>query len=284
MFHELPRCSRSSRWRRSSWRRSSDRVCSQSSSGSGVGSAGQWSAGRGGLPVRFRAFGHSTGAVGQAGAATLRARTEGACTGGRPGDSLAGAWGKTLPAPCGGRSRSAAGSSGHGPTVAGAGKPPVRPDSEPRPAEGSSGHGPAGARGEIAALPLDLGPARRGADAIRERRPASSGARSAPTGPGLDRAGGNSAHAAAPSPGGGVPVVMMTGSFSLVDIVAAQTSTPFIFLQPVSFAIFFVSAMAEIKRIPFDLPEAERTDCRVPHGIQRTEVRVVFSLAYMSLW
>jgi NADH-quinone oxidoreductase subunit H len=54
-----------------------------------------------------------------------------------------------------------------------------------------------------------------------------------------------------------VPIVMMAGSFSLVDIVAAQKSTPFIFLQPVSFAIFFVSAMAEIKRIPFDLPEAE---------------------------
>jgi len=54
-----------------------------------------------------------------------------------------------------------------------------------------------------------------------------------------------------------VPVVMMAGSFSLVDIVAAQTSTPFIFVQPVSFVIFFLSAMAEIKRIPFDLPEAE---------------------------
>jgi NADH-quinone oxidoreductase subunit H len=54
-----------------------------------------------------------------------------------------------------------------------------------------------------------------------------------------------------------VPVVMLAGSFSLVDIVAAQTSTPFVFVQPVSFAIFFVSAMAEIKRIPFDLPEAE---------------------------
>ncbi|MCX5883521.1 MAG: NADH-quinone oxidoreductase subunit NuoH [Deltaproteobacteria bacterium] len=54
-----------------------------------------------------------------------------------------------------------------------------------------------------------------------------------------------------------VPVVMQAGSFSLVDIVSAQTSTPFIFIQPVSFAIFFVSAMAEIKRIPFDLPEAE---------------------------
>ena len=54
-----------------------------------------------------------------------------------------------------------------------------------------------------------------------------------------------------------VPIVMMAGSFSLVDIVAAQTKYPFIFVQPVSFAIFFVSAMAEIKRIPFDLPEAE---------------------------
>ena len=54
-----------------------------------------------------------------------------------------------------------------------------------------------------------------------------------------------------------VPVVMMAGSFSLVDIVAAQTSYPFVFVQPVSFVIFFVSAMAEIKRIPFDLPEAE---------------------------
>ena len=54
-----------------------------------------------------------------------------------------------------------------------------------------------------------------------------------------------------------VPVVMMAGSFSLVNIVAAQTSYPFIFVQPVSFAIFFVSAMAEIKRIPFDMPEAE---------------------------
>ncbi|MBI5594419.1 MAG: NADH-quinone oxidoreductase subunit NuoH [Deltaproteobacteria bacterium] len=54
-----------------------------------------------------------------------------------------------------------------------------------------------------------------------------------------------------------VPVVMLAGSFSLVDIVAAQKSTPFIFVQPVSFVIFFVSAMAEIKRIPFDLPEAE---------------------------
>jgi len=50
---------------------------------------------------------------------------------------------------------------------------------------------------------------------------------------------------------------MEAGSFSLVDIVNAQTKLPYILLEPVAFAIFFISAMAEIKRIPFDLPEAE---------------------------
>ena len=54
-----------------------------------------------------------------------------------------------------------------------------------------------------------------------------------------------------------VPVVMEARSFSLVDIVRAQAHHPFILVQPVSFAIFFISAMAETKRIPFDLPEAE---------------------------
>ena len=50
---------------------------------------------------------------------------------------------------------------------------------------------------------------------------------------------------------------MLAGSFSLVSIVDAQAEVPFIALQPISFAIFVISAMAESKRIPFDLPEAE---------------------------
>jgi NADH-quinone oxidoreductase subunit H len=54
-----------------------------------------------------------------------------------------------------------------------------------------------------------------------------------------------------------VPVVMLAGSLSLTAIVDAQAGLPFIVLQPVSFAIFVISAMAESKRIPFDLPEAE---------------------------
>jgi NADH-quinone oxidoreductase subunit H len=53
------------------------------------------------------------------------------------------------------------------------------------------------------------------------------------------------------------PIVMLTGSFSLTAIVDAQARIPFIVLQPVSFIIFIISAMAESKRIPFDLPEAE---------------------------
>ncbi len=54
-----------------------------------------------------------------------------------------------------------------------------------------------------------------------------------------------------------VPIVMMARSFSLVDIVNAQADYWFILVQPVSFVIFVLSAMAESKRIPFDLPEAE---------------------------
>jgi len=54
-----------------------------------------------------------------------------------------------------------------------------------------------------------------------------------------------------------IPVVMLTGSFSLVDIVSAQDGLPFILVQPLAFIIFILSAMAESKRIPFDLPEAE---------------------------
>ncbi len=54
-----------------------------------------------------------------------------------------------------------------------------------------------------------------------------------------------------------VPVVMLARSFSLVEITNAQAARPFILIQPASFILFFIAALAEIKRIPFDLPEAE---------------------------
>jgi len=54
-----------------------------------------------------------------------------------------------------------------------------------------------------------------------------------------------------------VPVVMLAHSFSLVEIVRAQERLPFLLLQPLAFLIFFISSVAEMKRIPFDIPEAE---------------------------
>ena len=58
-----------------------------------------------------------------------------------------------------------------------------------------------------------------------------------------------------------VSVVMMTGSLSLKDIVYEQANWGGwkwnIFLQPLGFVIFLVSAFAETNRTPFDLPEAE---------------------------
>jgi NADH-quinone oxidoreductase subunit H len=54
-----------------------------------------------------------------------------------------------------------------------------------------------------------------------------------------------------------VPVVMLAGSFRLSDIVAAQDGAWFIVYQPLAFLVFLLSILAECKRIPFDLPEAE---------------------------
>jgi NADH-quinone oxidoreductase subunit H len=53
-------------------------------------------------------------------------------------------------------------------------------------------------------------------------------------------------------------VVMLAGSLSMVDIVNAQQGRWFIFLQPLGFMIFAITMVAEAKRAPFDLPEAEQ--------------------------
>ncbi len=54
-----------------------------------------------------------------------------------------------------------------------------------------------------------------------------------------------------------VPVVMMARSFSLTEIVMAQEKLPYLLLNPLAFLIFLISVLAESKRTPFDLPEAE---------------------------
>lgn len=52
-------------------------------------------------------------------------------------------------------------------------------------------------------------------------------------------------------------VVMMSGSFNLRDIVNAQEGLWFIVPQFVGFVVFFIAGIAESRRTPFDLPEAE---------------------------
>ena len=52
-------------------------------------------------------------------------------------------------------------------------------------------------------------------------------------------------------------IILCTGSLNLTDIVLFQSSIWFIFVLFPSFIMFFISALAETNRIPFDLPEAE---------------------------
>ncbi len=52
-------------------------------------------------------------------------------------------------------------------------------------------------------------------------------------------------------------VIMLAGSFNVVDIVEAQRKTWFFIPQFPGFIIFTVAGLAETRRIPFDLPEAE---------------------------
>jgi NADH-quinone oxidoreductase subunit H len=52
-------------------------------------------------------------------------------------------------------------------------------------------------------------------------------------------------------------IIMMTNSFSLKTIVEAQKGLWFVVYQPLAFLIYFIAAVAETNRTPFDLPEAE---------------------------
>ena len=52
-------------------------------------------------------------------------------------------------------------------------------------------------------------------------------------------------------------VVMLAGTLNLTGIVESQDSFPWIVFLPVGAVVFFICILAELERIPFDLPEAE---------------------------
>ncbi|HJS83119.1 MAG TPA: complex I subunit 1 family protein, partial [Nitrososphaera sp.] len=53
-------------------------------------------------------------------------------------------------------------------------------------------------------------------------------------------------------------VVILSGTLNLTGVVEAQLQSYwFIFFVPISAFVFYISSLAELERIPFDLPEAE---------------------------
>jgi NADH-quinone oxidoreductase subunit H len=52
--------------------------------------------------------------------------------------------------------------------------------------------------------------------------------------------------------------ILLAGSMSLIDIVEGQKNVWYMFLNPISAFILFISMLAETNRAPFDMPEAEQ--------------------------
>ncbi|MDW7978086.1 MAG: complex I subunit 1 family protein [Candidatus Caldarchaeum sp.] len=53
-------------------------------------------------------------------------------------------------------------------------------------------------------------------------------------------------------------VIIAARSFDIVDIVNSQAAVPFAITQFIGFLVFFIAAVSEAERIPFDLPTAEQ--------------------------
>jgi NADH-quinone oxidoreductase subunit H len=55
-----------------------------------------------------------------------------------------------------------------------------------------------------------------------------------------------------------IGVIMLAGTLDLAQIVEQQSNGLwYILLQPLGFVVYFIAAIAETNRVPFDLPEAE---------------------------
>jgi len=75
-----------------------------------------------------------------------------------------------------------------------------------------------------------------------------------------------------------VGVVLIAGSLSMTKIVEAQ-GIPFILLQPLGFLVFFLGALAEINRTPFDLVEA---DSEIVAGFFIEYSGIKFAMFYLA--
>lgn len=78
-------------------------------------------------------------------------------------------------------------------------------------------------------------------------------------------------------------IVMMSNSLSTIDIVNQQSGYGIlgwnIWRQPIGFLIFWIAALAECERLPFDLPEAEE---ELVAGYQTEYAGIKFGLFYLG--
>ncbi len=76
-----------------------------------------------------------------------------------------------------------------------------------------------------------------------------------------------------------VGVLMVSGTLSLTRIVEQQSMIWNVVWQPLGFIIYFITALAETNRLPFDLPEAET---ELVAGYQTEYSSLKFALFYMA--
>lgn len=74
-------------------------------------------------------------------------------------------------------------------------------------------------------------------------------------------------------------VVLLAGSFRLIDITNAQAKLWYCVLQPIGLLIFVIAGIAEARRSPFDLPEA---DSELVAGYHTEYSSMKFALFFMG--
>lgn len=73
--------------------------------------------------------------------------------------------------------------------------------------------------------------------------------------------------------------LMLAGSMSMGDIVNAQNGLWYVMLQPVGALLFYIAALAEVNRAPFDMPEAEQ---ELTAGYHTEYSGIKFTLFFMA--